>query len=90
MISILKWLISRSLKVIYTQISHNRHFSHSYLDMQGFVVIILILKIDVKFLQEVFSANKLTWQFKKICFHYKELLNKYQKYYLEILSEIFG
>ena len=49
MILILKWLVSHSLKVIYTQISHIPRFSHSYFVMQGFVVIILILKIDVKF-----------------------------------------
>jgi len=43
-----------------------------------------------KLISTGFSANKLTWQFKKFSFHYNELLNKYQKNYLEILKEIFN
>jgi len=63
--------------------------------MQGFVVIVLILKIEKinlnqKLILRGFFANKLTWQFKKFSIHYNELLNKYQENYVEIPSEIFG
>ena len=46
--------------------------------------------LSQKLILRGFSANKLTWQFKKFSFHYNELLNKYQKNYLEILKEIFN
>ena len=46
--------------------------------------------LSQKLISRGFSANKLTWQFKKFSFHYNELLNKYQKNYLEILKEIFN
>ena len=46
--------------------------------------------LSQKFILTGFSANKLTWQFKKFSFRYNELLNKYQKNFLEILREIFG
>ena len=35
--------------------------------------------LSQKLILRGFSANKLTWQFKKFSFHYNKLLNKYQK-----------
>ena len=35
--------------------------------------------LSQKLILRGFSANKLTWQFKKNIFHYNELINKYQK-----------
>ena len=69
----------------FSQLLRYARICNNYIDFKNRYKI-----LSQKLILRGFSANKLTWQFKKISFHYNKLLNKYQKNYLEILREIFG
>ena len=69
----------------YSQLLRYATICSSFIDLKNGCKI-----LSQKLILRVFSANKLTWLFKKFGFHYNELLIKCRKNYLEILSEIFG
>ena len=77
---------------IHSNITYSSYFSQlfryarictNYIDFRNRCML-----LSKKLIIRGFSANKLAWQFKKLCFKYNQLLQKYNKSYQDILNDI--
>jgi hypothetical protein len=78
-----KTALGMGRELYFSQLFRYARICTNYIDFRNRCML-----LSKKLIVRGFSANKLAWQFKKLCFKYNQLLQKYDKSYQDILNDI--